>query len=90
MSKIYVLSTYLDLQEHRAQLEKVICRMGHTDVAMEYYVAEARVPSRNVLPMLPRAMYMLASSRGGTVGYQRQTIPMAGRLRKWSIVVQRN
>lgn len=44
MAKIYVSSTYLDLQEHRAQVERVIRRMGHTDVAMEYYVAEDQRP----------------------------------------------
>ena len=49
MAKIYVSSTYQDLQEHRAQVEKVIKRMGHTDVAMEYYVAEDRRPVRKCL-----------------------------------------
>ncbi len=44
MAKIYVSSTYLDLQEYRAQVERVIRRMGHTDVAMEYYVAEDTRP----------------------------------------------
>jgi hypothetical protein len=44
MAKIYVSSTYLDLQEHRAQVERVIRRMGHEDVAMEYYVAEDQRP----------------------------------------------
>lgn len=44
MAKIYVSSTFLDLQEYRSQVEKVIRRMGHTDVAMEYYVAEDQRP----------------------------------------------
>src|SRR5919201_6159566 len=44
MAKIYVSSTYLDLQEYRAQVERVIRRMGHEDVAMEYYVAEDMRP----------------------------------------------
>lgn len=44
MAKIYVSSTYQDLQEHRAQVERVIRRMGHEDVAMEYYVAEDQRP----------------------------------------------
>lgn len=35
MSKIYVSSTYLDLQDYRAQVERVIRRMGDEDVAME-------------------------------------------------------
>lgn len=44
MAKIYVSSTYNDLQEYRAQVERVIRRMGHEDVAMEYYVAEDQRP----------------------------------------------
>lgn len=44
MAKIYVSSTYLDLKEHREQVERVIRRMGHADVAMEYYVAEDARP----------------------------------------------
>ena len=34
MAKIYVSSTFLDLQDYRAQVERVIRRMGHEDVAM--------------------------------------------------------
>lgn len=49
MARIYVSSTYLDLQEYRAQVEKVIRRMGHTDVAMEYYVAEDTRPVKKCL-----------------------------------------
>ncbi len=44
MAKIYVSSTYLDLQDYRTQVERVIRRMGHEDVAMEYYVAEDQRP----------------------------------------------
>jgi HEAT repeat protein len=44
MAKIYVSSTFLDLEGYRAQVEKVIRRMGHIDVAMEYYVAEDQRP----------------------------------------------
>ena len=44
MAKVYVSSTYLDLQEHRMQVERVIRHMGHEDVAMEYYVAEDQRP----------------------------------------------
>jgi len=49
MAKIYVSSTYQDLQEHRAQVEKLIRRMGHIDVAMEYYVAEDTRPVKKCL-----------------------------------------
>jgi len=44
MAKVYVSSTFLDLQEHRRQVSSVIRRMGHEDVAMEYYVAEDQRP----------------------------------------------
>ena len=44
MAKIYVSSTFLDLKDHREQVERVIRRMGHTDVAIEYYVAEDKRP----------------------------------------------
>jgi HEAT repeat protein len=44
MAKVYVSSTYQDLQECRRKVESVLRRMGHDDVAMEYYVAEDRGP----------------------------------------------
>lgn len=44
MAKIYVSSTYLDLQDCRKKVELVIRQMRHEDVAMEYYVAEDRRP----------------------------------------------
>lgn len=44
MSTIYVSSTFIDLREHRAALSKAIRRLGHVDVAMEYYVAEDARP----------------------------------------------
>jgi len=44
MAKIYVSSTFLDLQEYRRQVSSTIRRMGHEDVAMEYYVAEDMRP----------------------------------------------
>lgn len=44
MSTIYVSSTYSDLREHRRALSLAIRRLGHVDVAMEYYVAEDARP----------------------------------------------
>jgi hypothetical protein len=44
MSRIFVSSTFLDLQEYRRQVSDVIRQMGHEDVAMEYYIAEDRRP----------------------------------------------
>jgi hypothetical protein len=39
MAKVYVSSTFIDLQECRRQVSLVLRRMGFEDVAMEYYVA---------------------------------------------------
>ena len=44
MSTIYVSSTFIDLREHRKALSLAIRRLGHVDVAMEYYVAEDARP----------------------------------------------
>jgi hypothetical protein len=44
MARIYVSSIFLDLKEHREQVSRVLRRMGHEDVAMEYYVAEDKRP----------------------------------------------
>ena len=44
MAKIYVSSTFNDLEEHRRKISQVIRRAGHDDVAMEYYVAEDKRP----------------------------------------------
>jgi hypothetical protein len=44
VARIYVSSTFTDLQDHREAVRNAIRRMGHTDVAMEYYVAEDRRP----------------------------------------------
>lgn len=44
MAKVYVSSTYLDLQDYRRQVSLVLRRMGYEDVAMEYYVAEDKRP----------------------------------------------
>ncbi|GIF23759.1 hypothetical protein BJ973_004370 [Actinoplanes tereljensis] len=40
MARIYVSSTFSDLKEYRAQVSLALRRLGHDDVAMEYYVAE--------------------------------------------------
>ena len=39
MAKVYVSSTYRDLQEYRELVRIVLHRMMHEDVAMEYYFA---------------------------------------------------
>lgn len=44
MSAIYVSSTFIDLREHRKALSRAIRRLGHVDIAMEYYVAEDTRP----------------------------------------------
>lgn len=44
MAKIYVSSTYQDLQEYREKVRIVLRRMGHEDISMEYYVVEEQRP----------------------------------------------
>jgi HEAT repeat protein len=44
MAKIYVSSTFKDLEECRENVRRVLRQMKHEDVAMEYYVAEDRRP----------------------------------------------
>lgn len=44
MSTIYVSSTFSDLREHRKALSLAIRRLGHVDMAMEYYIAEDARP----------------------------------------------
>ena len=44
MLRIYVSSTFGDLEEYRKKVSTVIRRMGHLDTAMEYYVAEDQRP----------------------------------------------
>lgn len=40
MARVYVSSTFMDLKDHREAVRQAIRRLGHEDVAMEYYVAE--------------------------------------------------
>jgi HEAT repeat protein len=40
VSTIYVSSTFNDLRAHRKALSLAIRRLGHVDIAMEYYLAE--------------------------------------------------
>ena len=44
MSRIYISSTFADLREHRKALSLAIRRLGHVDIAMEYYFAEDTRP----------------------------------------------
>ena len=44
MARIYVSSTFKDLEECREKVRLVLRQMNHEDVAMEYYVAEDRRP----------------------------------------------
>ncbi|HLF75752.1 MAG TPA: DUF4062 domain-containing protein [Anaerolineales bacterium] len=44
MAKIYISSTFLDLQEHREQVRIALRSVGHEDVAMEYYTAGEKRP----------------------------------------------
>jgi hypothetical protein len=42
--KIYISSTYQDLAEHRAAVDRTLRRMGHDVIGMEQYVAEGGKP----------------------------------------------
>jgi hypothetical protein len=42
--KIYVSSTYRDLQQHRTAIDRTLRRMGHDVIGMEQYVAESARP----------------------------------------------
>ncbi len=44
MSTIYVSSTFADLRAHSNALSLAIRRLGHVDIAMEYYLAEDARP----------------------------------------------
>lgn len=44
MARIYLSSTFGDLQDHRKAVSVALRRLGHEDVAMEYYVAEDKRP----------------------------------------------
>ena len=44
MSTIYVSSTFTELRAHRKALSLAIRRLGHVDMAMEYYLAEDARP----------------------------------------------
>lgn len=44
MVNIFISSTYKDLKDYREKVGSAIRRMGHNDIAMEYYVAENKRP----------------------------------------------
>jgi hypothetical protein len=49
MARIYVSSTFSDLEEYRAAVGKALRRLGHDDVAMEYYPAGDERPLHRCL-----------------------------------------
>ena len=44
MARIFVSSTFKDLKECREKVRLNLKRMGHEDIAMEYFVAEDKRP----------------------------------------------
>ena len=44
MARIFVSSTFKDLEEFRKNVSLILRQMGHEDVAMEYFVAEDKRP----------------------------------------------
>jgi len=49
MSRIYISSTFEDLQDHRQRVYQQLRRMGHDVIAMEDYVAQDQRPLTNCL-----------------------------------------
>lgn len=49
MTRAYVSSTFQDLQECREEVRLALARLGVTDIAMEYYVAEPERPLEKCL-----------------------------------------
>ena len=44
MARIFVSSTFKDLEECREKVRLILRRMGHEDLAMKYFVAEDKRP----------------------------------------------
>jgi uncharacterized protein DUF4062/NACHT domain-containing protein/HEAT repeat protein len=44
MARIYISSTSIDLEDYRKTVGEALRRLGHEDVAMDYYVAEDKRP----------------------------------------------
>ena len=44
MARIFVSSTFKDLEECREKIRIALKRMSHEDIALEYYVAENKRP----------------------------------------------
>jgi hypothetical protein len=42
--KVYISSTYQDLVDHRAAVDRTLRRMGHDVIGMEQYIAEGSKP----------------------------------------------
>lgn len=49
MARVYVSSTFQDLKDCRARVNKALRKIGHEDVAMEYYVAGSGRPVEKCL-----------------------------------------
>jgi len=47
--KVYVSSTFVDLQDYRAAAIRILRQLGHEVVAMEDYVADSAIPLEKVL-----------------------------------------
>lgn len=67
-ARIYISSTFEDLQEHRARVSAALRKLGHTDVAMEHYGAESRRPLARCLADV-RASDLYVGVFAGRYGY---------------------
>lgn len=52
MARVFVSSTFKDLEEYRKKVSLLLRQMGHEDVAMEYFVAEDKRPLDKCLEAL--------------------------------------
>jgi len=77
---VYVSSTFVDLQEHRAAAVRMLDQMRHTSVAMEAYVArDARVADQCLDDVARCDIYM------GIFGWRYGYVPASANLERLSV-----
>ena len=80
MPKVFVSSTYLDLKDCRREVGIVLRKMGHEDVAMEYFTAEDKRPVDKCLEAVRECDLYL-----GIFAWRYGYIPKEKNPKKWSI-----
>ena len=88
MARIYVSSTFSDLEDYRKKVSVAIRRLGHEDIVMEYYIAEDKRPlDRSLETMSLFVTFILASSRGVTATFPKPGTQNRNPSQNWSIGV---